>query len=247
MRIFLFVVLGVLALVGGGVAFLPMSVAADLAARQSPDFKYTEATGSVWDGTLKGFSYGQQQIGDLSVKTELLALLSGKAAGTVGLVREGFTGKANVSYGLGDGGLDIKDLTIDGLTAMVPGMPETLARTDGRFTLKIADLKFAKSLCEAATGEVWTDVLTRVNMRGWVGPELRGPVTCQGGQVQVEAGGETVSGEEVLAMLSITPNLDMTLTGTVSNAGPGAVQALSPLGFVAEGDKLVLRQGLGSN
>ena len=52
LRIVIFVVLGVVALVGGVVAFFPMSMAADIASKQMPGFKYAEASGSVWDGKL---------------------------------------------------------------------------------------------------------------------------------------------------------------------------------------------------
>ena len=97
MRIVIFVVLAALALAGGAVAFLPMSMAADMAAKQLPDFRFGEASGSVWDGKLTNVSYGQQTIGDLSVKTDLMALFGGKAAGAVGMPREGAAGQAGTS------------------------------------------------------------------------------------------------------------------------------------------------------
>ncbi len=246
LRIVIVAVLGVVALVGGAVAFFPMSMAADLASRQMPGFKYSEASGSVWDGKLTNVSFSEQQIGDLSVKANLFALLTGKATGVLGLVREGFAGQADLAYGLSDGALDIKDLKIDGSTGMVPGMPATVAQADGKFTLQIKELKFNKALCETASGEVWTDALTRVNVRGWVGPELRGPVSCHDGKLQMQAAGKATTGEDVLANLDVSSNLDMNLTATVSNASPAAVEALTQLGFVAEGSTLTLRQGLGS-
>ena len=245
MRIVLIVVAGIIALVGGGIAFFPMSMAADMAAKQIPDFKYVGASGSVWDGKLTNVSFGQQQIGDLSVKANLFALFTGKANGVMGLDREGFSGQADLAYGIGDGSLDIRDMKIEGTTGMVPGMPPAVAQADGKFTLQVKELKFANSLCETAVGEVWTDALTRVNVQGWVGPELRGPVTCQGGKLQVQAAGKAATGEDVLASLNISPSLDMDMVATISNASPAAREALTQLGFLTEGDALVLRQGLG--
>jgi len=124
-------------------------------------------------------------------------------------------------------------------------MPAALAKSDGRFTLSMKDVKFVDSLCETASGEVWTDALTKVNFRGWVGPELRGPVTCEGGHMQVQAGGKAATGEDVQAVLSISQHLDMDLRATVANATPAAAAALSEIGFVPEGDKLVLTQAMG--
>ena len=129
---------------------------------------------------------------------------------------------------------------------MVPGMPPSIARTDGKFTLDVKDVKFANSLCESASGEVWTDALTKVNYKGWVGPELRGPVTCAGGKLQVQASGTAATGEQVLATMNIGQHLDMEMTAAVENAGPGAIEALTSIGFELEGTKLVLRQQLAS-
>lgn len=245
MRIFIIAVVALLAALAGGVALLPMSMAADMAAKQFPDFKFSSASGSVWDGKLAQVSFGKQFIGDLTVKTDLMALLTGKASGALGLTREGFSGQANINYGLGDGRLELKDANITGNTAMVPGMPAAIAKGDGKFTLKVNDVKFTEGACAEATGEVWTDALTRVDIRGWKGPELRGPVTCEGGNLHVEAGGKAATGEDVLAVMTIGQHLDMELRATVSNASPGALQALAEVGFKPEGDKLVLRQAVG--
>ncbi|MEZ6031266.1 MAG: type II secretion system protein N [Hyphomonadaceae bacterium] len=246
MRIVIFVVLGIIALVGGGIAFFPMSMAADMASKQIPDFKYTDASGSVWDGKLTNVSFGNQHIGDLSVKADLLALFTGRASGALGLVREGFSGQADLAYGIGDGGLDIKDMKIEGATGAVPGMPTSIAHADGKFLLQVKELKFANSACETAAGEVWTDALTKVNVKGWVGPELRGPVSCAGGKLQVQATGKAATGEDVLASLNISSSLDIDMTATVTNVSPAAKEALTQIGFLSEGDALVLRQGLGS-
>ena len=245
MRIFIIAVVGVLAALAGGVALLPMSMAADMAAKQFPDFKFSQASGSVWDGKLSQVSFGKQFIGDLAVKTELMSLLGGTASGTLGLTREGFSGQTSINYGMGNGRLELKDMNVAGNTAMVPGMPAAVAKGDGKFTLKVADVKFTEGACAEAKGEVWTDALTKVEIKGWKGPELRGPVTCNGGKLQVEAGGKAATGEDVLAVMSIGQHLDMELTAAVSNASPGALQALAEVGFKPEGDKLVLRQAVG--
>lgn len=246
LRIVIFVVLGVVALVGGAVAFFPMTMAADMASKQMPGFTYSEASGSVWDGTLTNVNFSGQQIGDLSVKANLFDLLTGKATGKLGLMREGFAGQADLAYALANGALDIKDLQIEGRTGLVPGMPPAAAQADGKFTLQIKELKFDNSVCESASGEVWTDALTRVDVQGWVGPELRGPVTCAGGKLLVQAAGKAATGEDVQAILNISSSLDMDMTATISGASPAAAQALTQLGFVDEGGTLTLRQGLGA-
>jgi len=245
MRVFLIAVVGLVAALAGGAALMPMSVAAELAASRFPDFKYSQASGSVWDGKLTQVSYGEQFIGDLTAKTDLMGVLGGKAGGVLGLSREGFTGQADLSFGLFGGGLEMKGLKLEGNAGLVPGMPAALADKDGKFSLQLKDVKFVDNVCETAAGEVWTDTLTKVNIKGWVGPELRGPVTCHEGKLQVQAKGKAATGEDVLASLNISQHLDMDLTATIANATPAAAQALADLGFVPEGDKLVLRQEMG--
>ena len=245
MRVFLIALAALVVAAGAGLTLLPMSMAADVASQRVPDFKFKEASGSVWDGELKQVAYGKQFIGDLKVKADLMSLITGKASGVLGLTRDGFSGTANLIYGLSNGSLELKDMKLDGNTAMVPGMPAAIAKEDGKFSLQVKDLQFVDSACEAANGEVWTDALTKVKVKGWVGPELRGPVTCEGGKLQVQAKGRAATGEDVLAVLSIGQHLDMELTASVDNATPAAVEALREVGFVRDGNRLVLHHAMG--
>jgi hypothetical protein len=246
MKIVIFIVLAVLLGGGAAIAMFPMSVAADFAAKQVPELHYAGASGSVWDGKLTGVSMGDQSIGDLSVKADAVALVGGKASGKLALGRAGFTGESGVTWPLAGGPLEFEDLKLAGKAGLVPGMPQAVALAGGDFSLEIKHLKFAGDVCESASGEVWTDALTRVNVRGWVGPELRGPVTCRDGKLVVEANGRSQTGEDVRAQLNISHRLDMELTATVLNAQGTAAEALSDIGFKPEGNALVMRQALGS-
>jgi hypothetical protein len=246
LKIVLFIVLALL--VGGGVAvaMFPMSMAAEFAAKQVPEFRYAQASGSVWDGKLTSVSYGAQKIGDLSVRADLFKLFAGKAGGKLGLAREGFTGEAGIDYAIGGNGIELSDLKITGKAGMVPGMPQVVAASGGDFSLELNDLKFSGNACESASGQVWTDALAKVNLKGWVGPELRGPITCADGKLYVEATGKSPTGEDVVARMNISPQLDILMVASVANAQGGAAQALSDIGFVPEGNALVMRRGMGS-
>ena len=246
MKIVIFVVLALLVGVGAFVGFLPMSMAADFASKNVLDFSYAKASGSVWDGKLTEVTAGEQQIGDLAVKMDFGALFTGKAAGKLALTREGFTGETAIAYPFGGGVLELSGLKLSGKAGLVPGMPSIVRSGGGDFVLDIKELKFAGDVGQSASGEVWTDALAKMTHKNWVGPELRGPVSCSGGKLQVEARGRAASGEDVTARMSIGNRLDMELTATVHNAGGSALEALSDLGFKQEGDALVIRQSLGS-
>ncbi len=189
---------------------------------------------------------GDQKIGDLSVKADIGSVFGGKAAGKLGLIREGFTGETDLAYPLSGGALELSGLKLSGKAGSVPGMPHVVAASGGDFALELRDVKFAGNACETASGEIWTDALAKINHKGWTGPELRGPVTCVDGRLQVDARGRAVTGEDVLARMSISNRLDMELTATVVNATGSALEALTDLGFKPEGDVLVIRQSLGS-
>lgn len=245
-KIVLFIVLALL--VGGGVAvaMFPMSMAAEFATSNVPDFKYAKASGSVWDGKLTNVTYGAQKIGDLSVKADFLKLFTGKAGGKLGLARAGFAGESGIDYSIIGGGIELSNLKLTGKAGLVPGMPQVVGAGGGDFSLELKDLKFSGNACQSASGQVWTDALAKVALKGWVGPELRGPITCKDGQLLVEATGKSPAGEDVVARMSISPRLDMEMVAAVTNAQGAAVKALTDMGFVPEGNVLVMRQAIGS-
>jgi hypothetical protein len=246
MKIVIFLVLAIVFGGGAFVAFLPMSMAAEFASKQVPDFHYKEASGSVWDGKLTEVVMGEQRVGDLSVKADFGAVFGGKAAGKIGLIREGFTGETDLAYPFGGGGIELSGFKLSGKAGSVPGMPHVIAASGGDFLLELRDVKFAGNVCETASGEVWTNALAKINLKGWIGPELRGPVTCVDGMLRLDARGRAVSGEDVYAKMTISNRLDVELTATLVNATGSALEALTDVGFKPEGDVLVIRQTLGS-
>jgi hypothetical protein len=245
-RIIIFLLLALLVGGGAAVSMLPMSMAAEFAAKRAPAFKYAEATGSVWDGKLTKVVYGTQKIGDLSVKADLLQAFTGKAAANLSFARDKLIGSAGIAWPIGGKEVALSNVKVSGPIGMAPGVPQVVAVGGGTFTLELKDLKFAGEVCTSAKGEVWTDALAKVDYKGWVGPELRGPVTCTNGKVQVEATGNAPAGEDVTAVMTITPRLDMEVTASVTNAQGPAVAAFTDMGFKAEGNALVIRQAIGS-
>jgi len=150
MKVVIFIVLALLVGGGGAFAMFPMSIAADFAGKQVPDFRYASASGSVWDGKLTGVSMGKQPIGDLSVKADIAALVGGKATGKLALSRAGFTGESGVTWPLGGGSLQLDNLKLTGKAGLVPGMPHVVALGAGDFALEIKQLTFAGEVCESA-------------------------------------------------------------------------------------------------
>src|SRR5690606_27187432 len=137
MKFLIFILLALL--LGGAAAFamFPLSVAAGFAAGEIPGFRYVSATGSVWEGKLSGVAMGDQPVGDLEVKAEMLELFRGKGAGKLGLIREGFAGESDFDWPLFGPALELDNLKLTGKAGLVPGMPDVVALGGGDFVLEV--------------------------------------------------------------------------------------------------------------
>jgi hypothetical protein len=233
---------GLLIALAGGVAFLPMSVAAGLVADRYEGLHYSGASGSVWNGKLSQVQLGDNVIGDVLLKTNPMGLLSGKISGTLGLARADLAGQGDIFWGLAGQGPRLSDLKLEGRTSAVPGLPREIRDADGAFTITIDDIDLANGGCVITSGEVWTDALAKVDFQGdWVGPELRGPVSCKDGGLKLEASGEAATGEVVRASITVADDLRMGLDASVDGAAGAAASRLAELGFRPEGAAMVLR------
>lgn len=247
MRIVLIVVVALVVLVGGVVFFFPMSIAADVAAKAEPDFRFADATGSVWNGTLKGVTLGRQDIGDVKVSAKPGELLKGRVGGKVALVRPDATAEGDLSVGFDGRNPSWRNLKLSGKASAIPGLPARLANTAGQFSLTVDQLDFKGDLCTAAKGEAWTNVLAvEAFENGWKGPELRGPLACENGTLFVAATGVSPNGEDVTARVDMARNASLALDARVNRVGPDGAKALAELGFRPDGADYVLSHRLGA-
>lgn len=243
MRWILFVVLLLLVGTVAGLALLPMSVAADYAAKHVPGFKFAAAAGSVWDGKLSGVSYNGESLGDVGLKFEVGQIFTGHAGGRLSLARKDFTGESTISFALLGDEVKFTDVKLLGQASAVPVLPPAIRAAGGKFTLTVKQIVLDKNVCRSATGELWTDALAMTNFgHGWKGPELKGPVSCQDGKVTVQAAGKAETGEDVTAGMEVGADLSFDLQSRVLNATPPAVETLTGLGFQQENGAYVLRR-----
>ncbi len=248
MKWVVFVVL--LLIVGGvlGLAVLPMSMAADFAAKHGAALKFAGASGSIWNGKLQGVVFNGQALGDLAIKLDPGKLFTGRAAGRVDLVRKDLTGGAVISRAIFGGTTRLTDIKLGGQVSAVPVLPTRIRAAGGKFTLAVPEIVFEKNLCKSANGEVWTDALSKTDLgHHWTGPELRGPVTCKDGRLAVDAVGKAPTGEDVSAGLRTGPDLSLDLEARVLNATQGAAETLTDLGFQSDSGAYFLHQKLGKS
>jgi hypothetical protein len=142
--------------------------------------------------------------------------------------------------------MKLSDIKLAGQASGVPVLPARIRVANGRFTLAIDEVVFDKDVCRSARGEVWTDALAKADLgHQWIGPELKGPVSCKEGRLAVEAAGKAQTGEDVTAGLNTGPDLSLDFQAKVLNATEGAAQTLSELGFRQDSGAYVLHQRLG--
>ena len=246
MKWVVFVVL--LLILGGaiGVAVLPMSMAADFAAKHGATFKFASASGSIWNGKLEGVVLNGQTLGDLAIRLDPVKVFNGQAAGQVNLASKDLTGEAVISRALFSDATRLTNIKLEGQASAVPVLPARIRAANGRFTMAASDILFEKNACRSASGEVWTDALSKADLgHHWTGPELRGPVTCKDGRLEVEAAGKALTGEDVSAGVSTGFDLSLDLQARVLNATPGAAATLADLGFQSDSGAYFLHQQLG--
>lgn len=185
-------------------------------------------SGTIWDGQVEDVPL----LGTVAVKGGLGNLSFLTAPGDVTL-----SGIVSPS--------GIENLVLSMPIARLPMSDARLSGLSGRISLRIAEAVIKDGACVSATGTASTNILAANRARfDWAGPELSGPVDCEGGRLRVrlrgDAGAETVRA-------TITTGLDGLYQSdvTVSTADPAAGNVLTLFGFnpAGNGDYRLSEQG----
>lgn len=236
MRIYLYGALILVVAVVAGLVFLPTAYVMVQVSKQEPSIYYSRASGSVWNGQVRSLRYGVQPLGDLSFEANPMSLLTGQLASSTRLSGGALSGRGLVETSLG-GTFQLEQLsltgTTDGLISLIPDIRDL----NGEFNLVLREARFRDNECLEANGQVWTDILTRIEQGwGWAGPELEGPISCENGDLLMQLQGETTDGEAVNVRLLAGMDASGEFEARVTNAMPDTSRALTALGFLAEGD-----------
>ena len=234
----------VVALIAAAV-FLPTAFVMARVSNAEPAIQYSRASGSVWNGQVRSLRYGVQPLGNLSFEAKPMSLLTGQLAGSLRLSGRALNGRGTVKTSLG-GSLEIEQLNLNGTTGQLISLIPEIRDLNGEFNLVLRNARFRKGECDEASGQVWTDILTRIEQGwGWAGPELEGPLSCENGNLLMRLNGETAGGEAVNVRLLAGLDASGEFEARITNALPETSRALTVLGFLAEGDNdLVYRHVL---
>jgi Type II secretion system (T2SS), protein N len=215
------------AVIGFGVAFAPASL---IAPKRENGFTYAHADGTIWDARFDHARLGPLDVGALSWRVELGALLQGKFVADLDASGGALVGKATLlANWRGDRRVMAQSVKLQG----APLSPTvTLA---GETTITGLDLYFEKGACKNAQGAVQSDVLARnPDVLRWNGPPLGGQARCDGEDALVALTGATAA-DSVQTSLKLHANGAGAWRAEVRSANTTAQAALAAAGFALSG------------
>lgn len=188
------IAVGLLGLLIGGIANIPLSWVAPkfIPKKNVGELKYG---GTVWDGYALGFP----GFGPITLETNFVKALTGKPFVNLETRSVNFSAKGAAKPGF------LSGISVQGNMAHVGAIDPRFAGLVGKFQMTLDEAKFDNS-CESANGVVSTDVLTQNGKGlGWTGPALTGPISCESGAFKMELTGKDAK-QSIKAVVRIIPD-----------------------------------------
>lgn len=217
-------------------AITPARFVMEQVSARDPSVRYAAASGTVWNGRVHNMMYGIQPVGNVSFQTDWAQLFTGAIASEFDLSGGSLQGNGKVRATLG-GQTRLSDVRATGNTRDILNLQEDVRDLNGEFRVTLSELVIDDQVCTRASGNIWTDILTRTEARwNWRGPELSGPVSCADGRLLVQLSGESEQNERVSATLQVGLDARGSFFAEVFTQNTDTANALSLLGFVSEGE-----------
>jgi len=228
-----FIALGVLSAVIAGIINLPLRW---VAPHVMPDGLGQNLTyiGTVWNGQVSGLDYIQTANFTLNPK----ALVSG------GLPLA-FQTRSNAMAVSGQASQSrLNDIRFTGTLAKLPTRDGRLKELAGQVNISLSDMQIEDNNCRSAQGQVSTDFLRLNRARWqWQGPELKGPISCEDGELVVNLLGKD-NNQNIRADLRLFKDGRYAANFTVQTSQPEAGVVLPLYGFELVGrDYKLTEQG----
>lgn len=231
MRRSLLILLFLTVFIGSLIASVPLGFVLQQAGLKERGVDYRHTAGTIWNGKVHDILVAGQPIGDVSFKTQPLALVGGALAVNLNVDGPAGAGRGKARVGL-DRAIMVTDLVADidvqGLSRLEPRLRQAPARLSA--TIKTLRLS-SNGACRAADGTLQTDILKALGGRyAWEGPVLSGTLSCDADQLLVAL--ENQGGEDAIhANGRIAPGGIYTVDARVTSENVGVVQALQTLEF----------------
>lgn len=233
-KVFLFV-LFVLVLAGTMIANAPIGFALERAGAERVGLSWTGASGSWRTGRLTGVQYAGQSIGNISLNLQPMAFLTGQVAYEVDW--QGAPGQGTGKVRIGRRAVNLEDvngqLRLEALRYLV----DEVRASGARLTVQDGQIAFTNGACTAASGQVSSDVLTRMAAPYRQDASVfLGNLTCAGDMLEVFGSGSIGEAGDVTGTLRVGVTEISSLRAEIFGAEAGLGIALLDYGFEPSAD-----------
>ncbi|MEL7130172.1 MAG: type II secretion system protein N [Pseudomonadota bacterium] len=241
MRLFGLILLFVLVFVGVAIATMPLSFALKRANLNASGIVWTQASGTIGKGVISGLQVGAQPIGNVDLKLRWRSLLTAKLAYVVDW--SGAVGRGHGELVLGRNVIDLFDLSTEVPVSQLVGLSDELRRNGGSARISGAQIRFVNAICDAASGDVSTDTVSRLAQSyGQSASPLRGTFRCDGPMLTLPLTGTSATGETLAATLRVGTAEVSSMAARVETENPEFAAILALQGFQPEAGGYVYRR-----
>jgi hypothetical protein len=208
---FLFVALFVITLIGGLIAFTPLSFALRQSGIADRGVSWQQARGSVWHGQVTGLSWRGTPLGAVNLDSDFLRLVTGAPSHDVSWSGPFGQGRGRVRASGSSVLADEVSLNIP-LTEQV-GVDPVISQLGSSLRVSNGSVKLSGNRCDAAAGVVTSDVarLAAASFdRDW--PVLSGPLTCTDNQLTAHLTGDAGDGTRIVLNAVAQDGVELELT-----------------------------------
>lgn len=206
----LFVILFLITLVGGLIAFTPLSFVLRQSGMAERGLGWQQARGSIWHGQVTGLSWRGTPVGAINLDSDLLRMLGGGPSHHVSWVGQQGQGQADIKASR-------DSVLADHINLNLPLTDEwnvdpMIAQLGGSIRLSDGQVRLAGERCESAAGTVTSDVVRLAAAgfgRDW--PIVSGPLGCLNGQLEADLSGKAADGTVLHMMFSQSAGLRVTV------------------------------------
>lgn len=236
MRSILLVLVFIGFVIGGVVAFAPLSVMLRMSGVAVEGVGWRQARGTAWNGQLSGLELQGNPAGNVELQLTLPSVLAGRGHD---IIWSAPFGNARANVRVRPDGLHFDDLTAAVEPSAIARLDPRIASLEGTITVRGGAGILDRKACRSATGDVSTDLARQVALRfGRDWPMLTGALSCVEGEVVADVSGEAADGTQIRARIGGARALNV----QISNTSSDVVAALQLAGFTAsaKGAELIL-------
>ena len=239
-RLFL-LVLFVLVLFGGVIAFTPLGFILGQSGAGGLGVGWAKADGTLLKGRISGLYAGTQPIGDVTLELRPLSLLTLRPSYDIQWGGAGGQGTAVLT--LSRRALIGEDVRMRQEIGALEGLDPAVRAMGGSLDVSNGAFRLTQSGCESASGQMSTNTLTTLAAQyGRQFGEIAGPISCENGAFVLAMEGSSPSNDRVMIDARASLAGQGEFATRVQTQDAQIIIALTQIGFARENGEFVYRQ-----